>query len=371
VLVVAVGALLFAAPAALALDTSPSPSPPATDTPTDSPSPTPTETVTPTPTPTVGPSDTPPPSPSATPDPTPSVEHGGTPTLVLGAPARAHGRGVHDGRHRGHRAERRRWRNWRPSTDGAWSTRRLDRAASIARRHGWSTARIARDVYAPFPVMGPAAWTDTWGAPRFAGGYHPHAGQDVLCRWGAPVLAVQAATVTYGHNALGGKVAYLTRRDGSFWYYAHLSAQATELEGRRVEQGEIIGRCGATGDATVPHVHFGFVAPNGTMLDPLHALRVMLRQAEASLPGARRQEAPTHVPTPTSVPEAAPLAPWHRGPVDPQAPASQTPEPAPAASLAAGMVVAIGVLGPLTFLYRRTRRVSTFPPPGGRAPGQR
>ena len=49
-----------------------------------------------------------------------------------------------------------------------------------------------RRVYRPFIVKGPAAWTESWHAPRYAGGFHLHEGQDVLCRDGAPVLAATA-----------------------------------------------------------------------------------------------------------------------------------------------------------------------------------
>jgi murein DD-endopeptidase MepM/ murein hydrolase activator NlpD len=334
-------------------DAPPSPTDTSTPAPTDTGTPTATDTNTPTPT------DTQPPSQTSSP-PVPGTTKGGGPTLVLPPPGGGDIGHSHARHERHHRSDRQRWQHWRPSTNGTWSTRKLDRAAARARRRGWSTARIAHDIYAPFPVMGPANWSDSWGAPRYVGGYHPHAGQDVLCRWGAPVLAVEDATVTYGYNTLGGKVAYLSREDGSFWYYAHLSRTADRLEGTAVAQGDIIGRCGATGDATVPHVHFGFEDANGTMLDPLHALRIMLRLAEAGLYHVPNRE-PLPVPTPDPSGTLPPL-PWPRHPL---------PEHTPSANalgvtdqqvtIATSVIVAIGVLGPLAFLYRRTRR--TLPPP--------
>jgi hypothetical protein len=364
---------LAALPAALA-DVSPSPSadPTPTDTasPTDTatPTPTPTDTGTPSPTDTGTPSatDTPTPTDTATPDPTASGGTGGAggaggaggqPTLVLGTPGSdGLGHGQHARAQRHHRTDRQRWAHWRPSTQGTWSTRILDRAAARARHRGWSTARIADEIYAPFPVMGPASWSDSWGAPRFAGGYHPHAGQDVLCRWGAPVIAIEDATVTYGWNALGGNAAYLTRPDGSFWYYAHLSRTRDSLAGTAVAQGDIIGRCGATGDATVPHVHFGFESADGTMLDTLHALRVTLRLAEARL---YRPPAPPHdVDVPTPDPASALPIPWPKPTIAPQPAPAPMDAMVPEVGLATGVLVALGVLGPLAFLYRRTRRIT-------------
>jgi murein DD-endopeptidase MepM/ murein hydrolase activator NlpD len=178
--------------------------------------------------------------------------------------------------------------------------------------------------------------------------------------WGAPVIAIEDATVTYGWNALGGKAAYLSRPDGSFWYYAHLSRTRPGLEGTAVSQGDIIGRCGATGDATVPHVHFAFETADGKMLDTLHALRVTLRLAEAGL--YRPSHQPSEQPVPTPDPSTALLTPWPRKPMGPQPGPASLGSEAPEMSLATGVLVAIGVLGPLAFLYRRTRRISVITP---------
>ncbi len=130
-------------------------------------------------------------------------------------------------------------------------------------------------------MEGPAAWSDSWGAPRWDGYYHPHHGQDVLCPYGAPVLAVEAGTIAYGYDSLGGNAAYLQRGDGSFWYYAHLSSYAPNLRsGMQVDKGEMIGRCGATGDASVPHVHFCFFTANHDAVDPMPSLVHWLHVAE-------------------------------------------------------------------------------------------
>src|SRR4051794_7421820 len=148
---------------------------------------------------------------------------------------------------------------WTPDRRwGTYGTTSLVRAAhAAAHKHpGYPRQRIARKIYAPFPVAGLAWWSDSWGAPRYAGGYHPHHGQDVLCNAGTPLLAVQAGTIQLGSDPLGGTTVKLVRPDGSLWYYAHLESYAPGLDsGSHVLAGTIIGRCGSTGDATVPHLH--------------------------------------------------------------------------------------------------------------------
>jgi murein DD-endopeptidase MepM/ murein hydrolase activator NlpD len=140
---------------------------------------------------------------------------------------------------------------------------------------------VDRRVFAPFPVAGLAAWMDTWGAPRYAGGYHPHHGQDLMCTTGTPLLAVQGGVARFRHDPLGGTTILLVRKDGSFWYYAHLSAYAKGLQdGERVTMGERIGACGSTGDATVSHLHFALFTASGRARDPMRPLIRWLHDAE-------------------------------------------------------------------------------------------
>ena len=126
-----------------------------------------------------------------------------------------------------------------------------------------------------------SAWVDTWGAPRFAGGYHPHHGQDLMCAEGTPLLAVKPGTLEMHSDPLGGTTLFLVRPDGSFWYYAHLSRYANGIvDGEHVRTGERIGLCGATGDATISHLHFALFSPSGEAIDPMRDLVSWLHDAE-------------------------------------------------------------------------------------------
>jgi murein DD-endopeptidase MepM/ murein hydrolase activator NlpD len=119
--------------------------------------------------------------------------------------------------------------------------------------------KLTRDRYV-FPVYGPSAYVDTFGAPRpdVAGGWHH--GDDLFAPLGAPVLAVTDGTVfSVGWNDIGGYRLWLRDEGGNEFYYAHLSAYTTlAVNGRRVRAGDVLGFVGNTGDAegTPFHLHF-------------------------------------------------------------------------------------------------------------------
>jgi len=207
---------------------------------------------------------------------------------------------------------------------GTFSTERLDAAAEVLRQAGWSEESIRRRVYVPFIVVGPASWSDSWGDPRFGPGpiVRRHEGQDVLCHYGAEVLASEDGIIEFETGLLGGRSARLHRSGGGFWYYAHLSDWnlASFSTGDAVHAGDVIGYCGSTGNATVPHVHFGHYGPDGAAIDPMASLVSWLREAESRV-------GDVHVGTSTQVPavpealapiELPPLIPLPGGQADPR-----------------------------------------------------
>ena len=169
---------------------------------------------------------------------------------------------------------------------GAYSTDGLMMAANRLMSLGWDRSDVVSEVFRPFLIGGPANWVDTWGAPRSGPGpiRRTHEGQDVFCRYGAPVLAVEPGTVAYGTGGLGGTVARLHRPGGGYWYYAHLSQTNHEEypSGSRVEPGDVIGFCGNSGNAirTPPHVHFGWYEANGQARNPMRKMVSWLERAE-------------------------------------------------------------------------------------------
>jgi murein DD-endopeptidase MepM/ murein hydrolase activator NlpD len=117
-----------------------------------------------------------------------------------------------------------------------------------------------------WPLAG--AVTDGFG-PR---GDRFHTGLDIPAPLGTPVAAAASGRVTYATELAGGWGITVTiaHGDGVRTMYAHLSA-VTVTVGQHVAVGQMIGRVGATGDATGPHLHFE-ARLRGAAVDPAPAL---------------------------------------------------------------------------------------------------
>ena len=102
------------------------------------------------------------------------------------------------------------------------------------------------------PVGDPHALTDSFGAPRYGGGYHVHAGNDIMAPEGVPIYATFSGTATNASNALGGLAVVVTGAQG--WTYNAHMVRIGRLGS--VSAGDIIGYVGATGDTSTPHNHF-------------------------------------------------------------------------------------------------------------------
>ncbi len=110
-----------------------------------------------------------------------------------------------------------------------------------------------------------------FGLERYVNGKfsYRHRGIDIACPEGTPVLAAADGVVSLADESflLHGKSVIVDHGQGVSTLYLHLSAIAV-AEGDRVEQGHIIGRVGATGVATGPHLHFAVYAYHEAV-DPL------------------------------------------------------------------------------------------------------
>ena len=107
-------------------------------------------------------------------------------------------------------------------------------------------------VFKVCPVDPPRGVYDGFGAPRYAGGYHPHAGNDIIAPQGTPIRATFDGYARASSNTLGGNAVYVYG-DVGYTYNAHL--MQTGVTGQ-VSAGDIVGYVGETGDTATPHDHF-------------------------------------------------------------------------------------------------------------------
>jgi murein DD-endopeptidase MepM/ murein hydrolase activator NlpD len=116
------------------------------------------------------------------------------------------------------------------------------------------------------PLPGPIG--DGFG-PR---GARFHAGVDFPAAMGTAIAAAGAGRVAFaGPSGSGwGKLVEIAHAHGVRTRYAHLSRIDVHV-GERVAAGSTVGRVGATGEATGPHLHFE-VLVRGANVDPLAAL---------------------------------------------------------------------------------------------------
>ncbi|GGY15164.1 M23 family metallopeptidase [Streptomyces anandii] len=116
--------------------------------------------------------------------------------------------------------------------------------------------------------------TGTFGQPgsMWSSGYHT--GLDFAAPTGTLIKAIHSGTVTEaGWAGAYGYRTILTLDDGTELWFCHQSSISVSV-GQKVSTGEVIGRVGATGNVTGPHLHLE-VHPNGqaTAVDPMTWLR--------------------------------------------------------------------------------------------------
>jgi murein DD-endopeptidase MepM/ murein hydrolase activator NlpD len=107
-------------------------------------------------------------------------------------------------------------------------------------------------VFAVCPVDQPRAVYDGFGAPRYGGGYHPHAGNDIIAPQGTAIRATFDGYAQAGSNTLGG-YSVNVYGDLGYTYNAHLVQPGVTGP---VSAGQVVGYVGATGDTSTPHDHF-------------------------------------------------------------------------------------------------------------------
>lgn len=142
---------------------------------------------------------------------------------------------------------------------------RPDSAVSARQRRESARARaVSRESHntpqlwnTPFAVPRATRITSGFGNGREFNGTvtSRHMGTDYAGAVGAPVRAANRGVVRIVDAFyLGGNVVYLDHGAGIVTAYLHLSAQNVAV-GDTVAQGDVIGRVGATGRVTGPHLH--------------------------------------------------------------------------------------------------------------------
>ena len=115
--------------------------------------------------------------------------------------------------------------------------------------------------------------TDYAAEPPGFGAAHFHAGIDVANNTGTPIFAaddgiVVAAedSVLNGHLIGYGRHVIIAHHNGLMTLYGHFEGYVVKV-GDRVQQGQVIGLMGSTGNSSGSHVHFE-VRINNTPVDP-------------------------------------------------------------------------------------------------------
>jgi murein DD-endopeptidase MepM/ murein hydrolase activator NlpD len=167
--------------------------------------------------------------------------------------------------------------------------RRIDeegrRAAAVAQA-AHETPRLWSGA---FQRPRPGRITSGYGRARVFNGsvQSRHMGTDFAGAVGAPVRAVNRGVVRIVDDFYyGGNVVYVDHGAGLTTAYLHLSETAVSV-GDTVGKGQVIGRVGATGRVTGPHLHL--IARYGRhTVDPLTLLQITRPPARPGAPAPAR-----------------------------------------------------------------------------------
>jgi hypothetical protein len=111
-----------------------------------------------------------------------------------------------------------------------------------------------------------------WRIHPIFGGQRFHTGVDIGYGYGEPIGAFEDGVVTYAAWLGGyGNCVVVKHTPTDYTLYGHLS-RIEVSPGDVVEQGNMIGNVGATGNATGPHLHFEWWH-NGEYTDPMPLLQ--------------------------------------------------------------------------------------------------
>jgi len=129
------------------------------------------------------------------------------------------------------------------------------------------TSGTPSNVHFDRPVDG--RLSSPFGLRRFFNGQerNPHSGLDFAAPAGTPIKAPAAGEVILvGDYFFNGKTVFVDHGQGLISMFCHLSAIDVAV-GDRLQRGQVLGKVGATGRATGPHLHWN-VSLNDARVDP-------------------------------------------------------------------------------------------------------
>ncbi|MFE9122458.1 M23 family metallopeptidase [Streptomyces sp. NPDC007172] len=139
-------------------------------------------------------------------------------------------------------------------------------AAAAKKAEEERLAKLAASYSLP---VGSYTLTSTFGEAGSMWSSGHHTGLDFAAPTGTPLKAIHSGTVkSAGWAGAYGYRTVIELDDGSELWYCHQSSLAVSV-GQKVATGDVIGRVGATGNVTGPHLHLEVHTPSGTGIDPM------------------------------------------------------------------------------------------------------
>ncbi|HWV08280.1 peptidoglycan DD-metalloendopeptidase family protein [Pseudomonas sp.] len=159
-------------------------------------------------------------------------------------------------------------KNQQQVNPNAANLKRIERElAEQTRAYRQFSARQPSNLLFDKPVNGPLS--SPFGLRRFFNGEerNPHSGLDFAANRGTPIKAPAAGTVILvGDYFFNGKTVFVDHGQGLISMFCHLSEIGVKV-GDELPRGGVLGKVGATGRATGPHLHWN-VSLNDARVDP-------------------------------------------------------------------------------------------------------
>jgi len=108
----------------------------------------------------------------------------------------------------------------------------------------------------------------------------PHGGVDFPSPTGTPIHAAQSGRVALAQELFfSGNTVVVDHGLGIYTFYGHLSEIDVKV-GDRLESGQVLGKVGATGRVTGPHLHWGLTVERARV-NPLELVKLLGRRSDS------------------------------------------------------------------------------------------